>query len=153
LKWYALYLFVSLPLGTVIFFGAMFLSSVMLGAIEIGELHVALFKAFFLLVLVNVVALVPFGNYFTWLVWLVGLMVIFRLDLWEARVLFVINWLMNMALKFALVMIFLHWAMSGGLHDDDDHFDHGGRQVRPLPGGGFRPAPDMDPGPDPDPDN
>ena len=34
---------------------------------------------------------------------LIGLMVIFRLDLWEARVLFVLNWLMNMALKFALV--------------------------------------------------
>jgi hypothetical protein len=118
-KWYALYLLIALPVGTVIFFVAMFISSVALGAIEIGEIHVALFKAFLLVLLVSLTSLLPFGRYLTWLVWLVGLLTIFQLDLWEARMVFAINWLLNVALNFALISILYSAAHSRTVHDVD----------------------------------
>lgn len=123
LKWPAIYLFISTPINTVVFFAAMFLCSIWFGAIEIGEIHVALFKAFFLLLLVNMVSLVPMGYILTLTVWLAGLFTLFRLDLWEARVLIGMNWILNMGLKWLLVMFFLQYAASGGrfnVDDDDD---------------------------------
>jgi hypothetical protein len=117
-KWYALYLLIALPAGTVIFFLAMFISSVTLGAIEIGEIHVALFKAFLLVLLVNLTWLLPFGRYMTWLVWLVGLLTIFKLDIWEARMVFAINWLLNFALSFLLMAMLFSAAQSVRIPDD-----------------------------------
>src|ERR1700738_5253185 len=98
-KGYATYLFVMMPISTVIFFGAMYLSSIWFEAIEIGEIHVAFFKAFILVFCVNVTSLIPFGFFLTLSVWLTGLFVLFRVDLWEARVLIMMNWILNAVVK------------------------------------------------------
>jgi predicted Zn finger-like uncharacterized protein len=139
-KGYALSLLVFVPIGTVLFFVAMILSSVMLGAIEIGEIHVAAFKAFFLVLLVNLVRLVPFGGYLTWLVWLIGLMTIFGLDLWEARMLFLINWLINVVLTLFLMGALMSWSQGRERHADEREFPAG--NVQPAPGMQFDPEPD-----------
>jgi hypothetical protein len=115
LKIGAIYLLVSLPIGTVVFFIAMFLSSVLLGALDIGELHVAAFKAYILVFLANLVSLVPIlGWGLPLLVWLIGSMTLFRLDFWEARMLIFINWLLNLGLRFLLFMAVMSWIMHGG---------------------------------------
>jgi hypothetical protein len=97
---------VSLPFSIVIFFIAMYISSVMLGAMEIGDLRVSIPKAILLIALINMVSLVPImGGYLALPVWVVGLMVLFRLDLWECRMLLFINWILNFALRYGLVML------------------------------------------------
>jgi hypothetical protein len=130
-KWYAVYLLVFLPIGAIIFFAAMFLSSVTVGAVEIGEIHVALFKAFFLVLLVNLVRLLPLGVYFTWLVWLIGLMTLFGLDFWEARILFFFNWVLNVALNILLMGVLLSWSAGG---TDRHDWERPPRNGAPAPG-------------------
>jgi predicted Zn finger-like uncharacterized protein len=104
---YAAYLFIMLPISTGIFFAAMYLSSIWFGALEIGEIHVAVVKAFILVAIVNVVSLLPWcGFVFTLLIWFAGILTLFRLDVWEARILILINWVLNLGLKFLLMMLF-----------------------------------------------
>jgi hypothetical protein len=104
---YALYLFVILPISTGIFFAAMYLASIWFGALEIGEIHVAIVKAFILVTIVNVVGLVPwFGYVFSFFIWFAGILTLFRLDVWETRILVLINWVLNMGLRFLLMMLF-----------------------------------------------
>ena len=143
LKFCAAYLLIALPISTVIFFAAMFLSSVILGAMEIGELHVAFVKAFILMFIVNVVSLLPIGFWLTgmlmFVVLLAGLMTMFRLDAWEARMVIFFNWVLNFGLKWILMAAILSWAMrAGSVHDDD-----GGR---PGPGGQPAQGAEWDPG-------
>jgi hypothetical protein len=128
-------MFILMPISTVIFFIAMYLCSIWFEAIEIGEIHVAFFKAFLLVFLVNAVGILPGGRFFTLLIWLIGLFTIFRCTLWEARVLIGMNWLLNIG-AVILVMMFISAWFSG---DDDG----------PVPGnapgfnapGGFRGRP------------
>jgi hypothetical protein len=136
LKWISVYLLVFLPVGTVMFFLAMFLSSVLLGAIEIGEIHVALFKAFFLVLLVDLTQLLPFGLWLSWFVLLVGLITIFKLDIWEARMLFLIYVLLNVVLNFILWSILFSWAEG---RRADDRFQPPGRNAPFDPGRDFDP--------------
>jgi hypothetical protein len=58
-KWMAVYMLIMMPVSTVIFFMAMILSSVLVGAMEIGELHVAFVKAFAVVFVVNLISLMP----------------------------------------------------------------------------------------------
>jgi hypothetical protein len=137
MKGRALYLLISVPISMVIFFVAVIITSLAIEALDIGEIHVAIFKAFLLVLVVNLVRLVPFGGYLTLLVWLVGLMALFRLDLWEARMVILINWLLNMAVSFFLLGVLL----SGGNMRDGDR-DIRGRQEIPAPNA--QPAPEFD---------
>jgi len=109
LKFYAAILLVRLPISTVIFFVAMVLSNLIAEAVDIGEIHVAIIKAFGLLLVVNLVSLLPFGNWAALVVWLVGLMVVFRLDFWEARILIVFNWGLNFAVNLFLMAALAGW--------------------------------------------
>jgi hypothetical protein len=133
----AFYLLVSVPISMVIFFLAVIITSVAIEALDIGEIHAAVFKAFLLVVLVNLVRLVPFGGYLTLLVWLVGLLVVFRLDLWEARMVLLINWLLNMAVSFFLLGLLMS---AGNMHHDDRDI-RGGQEV---PAQNAQPAPEFD---------
>jgi predicted Zn finger-like uncharacterized protein len=110
----AIYLLIAMPVSTVIFFVAMFLSSIWFGAIEIGEIHVAVVKSFALLLVVNLVTLLPLGGYLALAVWLVGLIGLFRLDLWEARMLIFVNWVLNFLLRSFVFTALLSWAAHGG---------------------------------------
>jgi hypothetical protein len=112
-----------MPISTVIFFVAMYLSSVLVGAMEIGEIHVAIVKSFIILFAVNLVSLAPFGGFISLVVWLVGLMTLFRLDLWEARMLLFINWVLNFGLRFFVFAAFVGYMTHGG---GMPHIHHGG---------------------------
>jgi hypothetical protein len=157
LKFYAVYLLVMMPISTVIFFGAMILSNLIAEACDIGEIHIAIFKAFGLLLVVNIVSLVRFhawsgmgglggiGGWITLPIWVIGVMVLFRLDFWEARILIVFNWLLNFLVRLLLFAVLSAWIMHGGgggsgsgdidrgpdetpkaVWDESDVQDHGG---------------------------
>jgi hypothetical protein len=114
LKGYAGYLFIMMPISTVIFFVAMYLSSIWFEAIEIGEIHVALVKAFILVFIVNLVSLIPGGFILTLVTWFAGIIVIFRSDPWEARVIIGMNWLLGLGVKMLLFAAIMSWLSHGG---------------------------------------
>ena len=115
LRFCAMRLIISLPISTVIFFGALIAASMIVGAVEIGEIHVAVCKSFGLILAVSIVGLIPFiGRYLTPLVWIPGLMLLFRLDFWETCMVMVFNWIPNFLLNLALGIIFLQAALHGG---------------------------------------
>lgn len=102
----AVWLSISIPVSTVILIVSMILSSAIAGGIEFGEIQVVIPKAMALLLIVNLVAMVPFGGWLlTFPVWVLGLMFLFRLDIWEARFLFVVNWLLNAGAKFVIIIL------------------------------------------------
>jgi hypothetical protein len=108
-------LIVSLPISTVIFFVALIAASMIVGAVEIGEIHVAIFKSFALILPVSLVTLIPFiGPYLTPLIWIPGLMLLFRLDFWETCMVMFFNWVPNYLLRIALMFMLLSGALHGG---------------------------------------
>jgi hypothetical protein len=86
----------KLPVSAVIFFVAMFIGSAMGGGINFGEIHIAIFKTFALLLVVTPISLIPFiGPFLAYPFWLFGLMALFSLDTWETFFLSFINWVLN----------------------------------------------------------
>jgi hypothetical protein len=67
---------------------------------------VAVVKAFILVSIVNVVGLIPWcGFVFTFFIWFAGILTLFRLDVWETRILILINWVLNTGLRFFLMVL------------------------------------------------
>jgi hypothetical protein len=115
LKLDAVILIITLPISTVIFFGALIAASLLVGAVEIGEIHIAICKSFGLILAVSLVSLIPFvGDYLTPLVWIPGLMLLFRLDFWETCMVMFFNWVPNFLLRLALMAVTIHWILHGG---------------------------------------
>ena len=81
---------------------SMILTSAFMGGVEFGAVHVVLLKAIPVFVAVNLVALLPYGFFLTLPVWWAGLMIVFRLDFWEARTLVVVNWVLNILVHLLL---------------------------------------------------
>ncbi|MSR31338.1 MAG: hypothetical protein EXR99_07525 [Gemmataceae bacterium] len=106
-RFYATQLMIMLPISMVIFFAAVLLSSLVFGELDIGEFHVALVKAFFLCLFVNLVLLITFGGMISFFAWLFGVMVFFRLDPWETRILVFINWALNWILIMVLAAVMM----------------------------------------------
>lgn len=123
---YSIYFAVMLPISTVILVVSMLLSSQIAGGIDFGEVHTAIPKAVGLLLLVNLVGLIPYGGFLTILVWLFGLMWLFHLDLWESRLLFVINAFMNFWANMFVLGVIVAAAMRAGGGGDSDGFDFDG---------------------------
>jgi hypothetical protein len=103
---------VMLVISTGILVLSMFISSAIVGGMEFGEAHVVIPKAMGLLCVVNMVSVVLFyispcfGPFVALPVWLFGCMIVFKLDLWEARVLVAVNWVLNVGAFFlALGMV------------------------------------------------
>jgi hypothetical protein len=156
----AIFMLFAIPFNTVLFFVAMYLSSIWFGAMEIGELHVAVIKAFILMVFISAINLTsfltPFGGMFALPVLVLGIFVVFRLDPWEAHMLIFMNWLLNYALSFGLKVV-LMGAMMGGMGHGKDRFDRDDREPPDLNwrqgddrggpvdmgGGGGPPAPEI----------
>lgn len=119
-KFSAISMLIMMPISMVIFFMAMILSSVLVGAMEIGELHVAFVKAFAVCFIVNLVSLFPcVGIWITIFVWVIAVVVVFRLDFWEARVLVFFNWLLNFAAWWVLIYALTMIGNAGSMDDDD----------------------------------
>ncbi|HZZ80620.1 MAG TPA: hypothetical protein VFE62_19105, partial [Gemmataceae bacterium] len=96
LKAMAAYLFIVLPVSTLAFVVAMYISSIWFEAFDFGELQVTLVKAFVLVTIASVVSLFPYGGFIlAFFVWCVGIMMLFKLDLWETRLLIALNWLVS----------------------------------------------------------
>lgn len=102
------WLVVSIPVSTVILIVSMILSSAIAGGIEFGEVHVVIPKAMGLLIIINLISMIPIAGWImTFPVWLLGLMFLFRLDIWEARFLIFINWFLNTIARWVLTGILL----------------------------------------------
>jgi hypothetical protein len=116
LKFDAIVLIVMLPVGTVVFFAAMILANLIVGAVEIGEIHVAIVKSFGLVLAVNLISLVPYVGVYvlTPLVWISGLMLLFRLDMWETFMVMFFNWVLNFLIRLALFVMIASWLLHGG---------------------------------------
>ncbi len=98
---------VGFALGILILIISMVLTSTFMGGVEFGALHMVLLKAIPLIVLVNLVALLPgaWGFFLPLPVWWVGLMIVFRLDFWEARTLVITNWVLNILAHLLLLTL------------------------------------------------
>jgi hypothetical protein len=105
LKMYAVYLFLTLPISTGVLIAATYLSSIWFGSLEIGEIQVAAVKAFILVAIVSVVSLIPYGGFlFSLFIWYIGIVMLFRLEVWETRALVGLNWLLTVGLRVLLMM-------------------------------------------------
>jgi hypothetical protein len=116
---YGVVLLIMLPISTVILILSMIISSAIAGGIEFGEVHIVIPKALILLLVVNLISLLPLGVYLALPFWVFGLMALFKLDFWEARFLFVINWGLNLAVRLFLVAAILS-AMQHADRDRDE---------------------------------
>ena len=69
----------------------------------------------------SLVSLIPYiGRYLTPLVWIPGLMLLFRLDFWETCMVMFFNWIPNFLLRLALMAMLVSGAMHGGGAGDKD---------------------------------
>jgi hypothetical protein len=108
------YLLISIPISAVILVISMIISSAIGGGIEFGEVHVVIPKALGLIFVVNLVSLIPFVGWFiALLVWVGGLMSLFKLDMQETRILVAVNWGLNFLVRLALLQMFLAAAQRG----------------------------------------
>jgi hypothetical protein len=91
---------ILLAISVVILIISMFITSAIGGGVDFGQVHIVLAKAIPLLIVVSLLQLVPFGIVLSFPIWWIGLMVLFRLDFWEVRMLVAINWGLNALAHF-----------------------------------------------------
>jgi hypothetical protein len=98
---------VGFALGMLILIISMVLTSAFMGGVEFGALHMVLLKAVPLIMVVTFVALLPgaLGFFLPLPVWWFGLMIVFRLDFWEARTLVITNWILNVLAHLLLLTL------------------------------------------------
>lgn len=105
-KGFAIEVAILIPINIVILVAGMFISSALGGGINFGDAKTAILGAFFLVVVVVLVSLIPVvGRYLTLIVWLVGFMTIFGLDPWEARFMLFICWILSYIANMAYAHI------------------------------------------------
>jgi hypothetical protein len=108
----------AVPVGLVLLVISMFIASAVGGGIDFGDVRVAVPKAVGLLSVVTLVGFVPFIGWFLAIpIWCVGLMNLFRLDFWETRVLFIINWGVGSLFKIFILALIVG-AMTSGTAGD-----------------------------------
>jgi hypothetical protein len=98
---------IMMPVSLVIFVASMFIGSAIAGGIDFGDAFVAIPKALFLLAPINFIYVVLPGmiSFFVALpFWIAGLILLYGLDVWEAKFIIVINWLLG---KGAGILILL----------------------------------------------
>jgi hypothetical protein len=107
---------IQLVLSTLIFILSMFISSAIVGGMEFGEIHTVIPKAMALLIVVNIIAFVPFGWIPSLIVMAVGCVVVFQLEMWEARVLVGVNVVLNVLVWYLVIpgiFTFIEHRLSG----------------------------------------
>jgi len=122
-KYYAVNLIVMIPISLIIFFATIFFCNTLLGEIEIGDIHSAIFKAIFVVLCANFVSLLPFGFFLSLATWFILLIAIFQFDPWEARLLVVTNWALNFGLKLVVISVIITKIMSGLGNSDENNKD------------------------------
>jgi hypothetical protein len=118
----SIYWAVMMPVGLVIFVASMFIGSAVAGGIDFGDAFTAIPKAIFLLAPINFIyAVVPIGMaafFFALPFWIVGLILLYGLDVWEAKFIIVINWLLGKGAGMLILLIVV--AMIHGATMDKD---------------------------------
>jgi hypothetical protein len=138
-------LVVAVPVGLVILIVSMFISSAVSGGIDFGDVRVAVPKAVGLLTVVSLIGFIPFIGWFIAIpVWFVGLMNLFFLDIWETRVLFIINWGVNTLFKLFVLAVIVN-AVSNSLGSGKKEDEGEQAMTRPRAGAKDN-AGDEDPG-------
>jgi len=100
---------ILLPVSLVILFISMLIASQFAGGIDFGYMHTAIPKALLLLFVVSLISVVlPIwvGFILAFPVWFFGLMILFRLDVWEAMfVSFINNTILRLIMIFGLALV------------------------------------------------
>ncbi len=105
---FAVYALIALACSVIILIVSMLVTNRIWGGVDFGPLKSVILKGGGLLIAVNLVALIPgFGGLLVLAVWFIGLMLLFKLDLWQTFTLVVVNGVLNF-----LVRMMLHNAMS-----------------------------------------
>lgn len=124
---------ICVPISVVIFIASIFISNALGIGIDLGAAHTAIIKAAVLLLTVNIVDRVPLPYSSLWLTlptWIIGLMLLFQMDMWEARFIVVINWCIMFVIKLFLLGIFIAAIRGGGIKETNTDFDEFPRDPR-----------------------
>jgi hypothetical protein len=114
------------PISAIVLFISMLVSSAVAGGIDFGPLKWAIPKAAVMLILVNLCYMIPLPYIPCFLalgVWIMGWMGLFGLDLWEARLVIVMNWIIMTIIKLFVVGILVSLVQSGRIDIDPAKFD------------------------------
>jgi len=105
---FILFLLIAWALGIFILMLSMYITSATMGGVDFGSLGMVIAKAAALMVVVVAVQLLPmpWGFALPIIVWWAGLMLLYRLDFWEARTLVIVNWLLNVLVILGLEVLF-----------------------------------------------
>lgn len=73
---------------------------------DFGALSTFAWKSAILVLIASlVITFLPFGIYASLLVWLIGLIVIFKKDPWECRILVILIWVTYILVNFAITLL------------------------------------------------
>jgi hypothetical protein len=86
-----------------IFVTSMVITSKILGGVDYGEARTVVLKAAGLLLVVNLIAMIPYGPLFALLAFFGGLYSLFKMEFLECVVLAVVNACLNWALRMVVV--------------------------------------------------
>lgn len=70
---------------------------------DFGSLGSFAAKSALLLLIMTIIYLLPYANWFALIVWWIGLMVVFNKDFWECRILVLLIWGVSFAMRLVLV--------------------------------------------------
>jgi hypothetical protein len=102
---YFLVFLIMIPISVALLIISMLISSKITGGIDFGELRDVILKSTGLLVAVNIVALLPWGDLPALVIFLAGLASLFRLGWLECLILAVVNGILNMWLESVVFAI------------------------------------------------
>ena len=106
---YGIVLAISLPVSMVILLISIYISNAVGIGLDFGDAKVAIPKMIVILIAVNLVSLIPgVGFWAGLLIWIIGFMGLFELDVWEARFLFAVNLILSILFRFLLLATLLH---------------------------------------------
>jgi hypothetical protein len=108
---------IMFPFSTVILLVSMVICT---GGFDFGDPRTAILKVPAFLLVVNLVSMImfPCGLILSFPLWLFGVMWLFDMDLWEAKMLFIINLVLNFLFKTFLLGVILTALMHGGKDKD-----------------------------------
>jgi predicted Zn finger-like uncharacterized protein len=111
---YGVVLAISLPVSMVILLISIYISNALGIGLDFGDAKIAIPKMIIILIGVNLVSLIPgVGFWLSLLIWIIGFMGLFELDVWEARFLFAINLILSILFRFLVLAAIMHAMQSG----------------------------------------
>jgi hypothetical protein len=116
-------LVILMPISMGIMVLSMYITSALGGGVDFGDARVAIPKAAALLFVINAINLSDCGMGGYWVTlpfWIFGLMILFRLDFWEAKIMFLVNWGFGCILRWVALGLLVSAATH--MHDHPDQY-------------------------------